>query len=239
MQPPKKALSTNNHTLLWTKGDLHTHYGVLKEKDIKKAKHTLTSHLGTVFHVFPPSFPDLLKKAQRGPQIILTKDIGLILTETSLTKTSTVLEAGSGSGFLTCHLARFVKKVISYDQREDFLIIAKNNAALFNFKNITFKQKNVYEGIDEKGLDVIVLDLPEPERALQHSYDALAIGGYLVCYLPNITQVMGLVKNAQPLFHTLKITELLERPWHVEEQRVRPMSQMIGHTGFLCFFRKV
>ena len=86
------------------------------------------------------NFLDSLRRIKRGPAIILQKDIGIILANTSITKNSKVLDAGSGSGVLTANLARFVKKVYSYDNRTDFLDIAKENAKRFGLKN--FKESH-------------------------------------------------------------------------------------------------
>ena len=52
---------------------------------------------------------------------MLEKDIGIILANTDINKNSIVLDAGSGCGVTTIFLAKFVKKVYSYDIRKDFL----------------------------------------------------------------------------------------------------------------------
>ena len=239
MEKIQKILFHDGHYFAWRKGDMHTEFGVIKETDLKKAKETIQSHLGKEFRIVEPGYNDLLHRAKRGPQIITPKDIGLILMSTDIDKKSTVLEAGSGSGFLTCALARFVKKVISYEKREDFHTIAKENAAFLDLKNITFKHKDITEGIEEKNLDLIVLDMPDPTKALEHAHKALKQGAYFITYLPTINQVDLFIKEAQKTFHLIRVTELLQRDWHVEEQRVRPQSQMIGHTGFLCILRKI
>ena len=83
-----------------------------------------------------------LKKIKRGPAILLQKDIGVVLGNASIDKESRVLDAGSGCGVLTCNLARFVKRVYSYDNRKEFLDIAKENAKNLLEKDsakITFK----------------------------------------------------------------------------------------------------
>ena len=52
--------------------------------------------------------------------------------------------------------------------------------------------RDVYEGIDETGLDRIVLDLPEPWQVLPHAEKALRPGGILCAYLPTINQTAQL-----------------------------------------------
>ena len=48
--------------------------------------------------------------------------------------------------------------------------------------------RDVYEGIEERGLDRIVLDLPEPWRVVPHAGCALRSGGLICAYLPTINQ---------------------------------------------------
>ena len=104
---------------------------------------------------------------------------------------------------------------------------------------VEIKNKDIYNGIDEKNVDLITLDLLEPWRALSHVLSSLKSGGFLVCYLPTITQVMELVKNLDNNFYLWKISEVLEREWTVDNLKVRPNNHMLGHTAFLAFARKI
>ena len=183
-------------------------------------------------------YPLLQKKLKRGPAIIIPKDIAIIISYTSLDKSSIVLDAGSGSGFLTCFLARFVKKVYSYDNRKEFLAIAKENAKMLGLKNIMFRNKDIYKEVKEKNLDLITLDLKEPRLALKNCYKALKQNGYLAIYLPNISQVQELIQKNK-LFKTIKVLETIERPWIVESRRLRPENVILGHTGFITILKKV
>ena len=108
----------------------------------------------------------LQKKFKRGPAVIIPKDIAIIIANTNLDKSSIVLDAGSGSGFLTCFLARFVKKVYSYDNRKEFLEISKSNAASLGLKNITFKLGDVHETIK-------ILKEQKRKPTLQHTCSLL------------------------------------------------------------------
>ncbi len=183
-------------------------------------------------------FLDLLKRIKRGPAIMLQKDIGAIIANTSIDKDSRVLDAGAGCGILTSNLARFVKKVYSYDVRKEFLDVAKFNVKHFNLKNVTFKNKDVYEEIKEKNLDLITLDLKEPWRALENAKAALKENGDLVIYSPQITQIIRVVKEIEG-FKVVKVLEVNERNWVVDEQRARPEHTGLLHTGFLLFLRKI
>ena len=233
----KKILTRENRTYFWSSGDLNTEFGLIKEKDIKKSKDRVFSNSKNEFKVFDASFTDKISKIKRGPAVILPKDVGLIITSTGINKNSKVLDAGTGSGVLSSYLSNFCKTVYSYEINREFYELAKKNFSDLNIKNIILKNKSVKD-IAEKDLDLIALDLPNPEIALESAYKSLKTGAFLVVYLPNITQVMDIVKKASE-FKLIKVVELIEREWHVESQRVRPHSLMIGHTAFLIFFRKI
>ncbi|MBS3149087.1 methyltransferase domain-containing protein [Candidatus Woesearchaeota archaeon] len=226
--------------ILIHKDDLHTNFGVIKDKDIKKAKNgsKVVSNIKEEFIVLEPSFDDLIKRIKRGPQIMITKDIGYILTNTGITKDSTVLEAGAGSGYLTSFLSIFCKKVISYERNKEFFKLVNENIKFIGLKNIEIKNKDVYKKIDEKELDLIILDLPEPWNAIENAFKALKKGYFLVCYLPTINQVIELLKKNKTFIH-VKTVEIIEREWQIDEGKVRPVSSIISHTGFMVFLRKI
>ena len=222
--------------------DFHCQYGFVKAKDLRKKDGSkVISNTNKEFTIFTPGFIDLYRRIKRGAQIVSLKDIGQIIAITGIGKNSVVVDAGAGSGALACFLAHLAKKVITYDIRDDFIEIVRKNKEFLSLKNLTIKNKNIYEGIDEKNVDLITLDLPEPWMAIDSCEKALKPGGFLVSYSPSIPQVTdfvnGIRKNKN--FVYLKTMELIQREWEVEERRVRPMTQGIGHTGFLVFVRRV
>ena len=184
------------------------------------------------------SFLENLRRIRRGPAIMLQKDIGVILANTSIDKKSVVLDAGSGCGVLSINLARFVKKVFSYDARNEFLEIAKENAKKFGIKNITFRNENIFENIKDKDLDLITLDLKDPWMALENLKKSLKKNRDLVVYLPNITQVHEFVNKLDSDFKLVKVIENIQREWVVDSIRARPEHHGLMHTGFLVFVRK-
>ena len=169
---------------------------------------------------------------------MLQKDIGIILANTSIDKKSIVLDAGSGCGVLSINLARFVKKVYSYDVRKEFLEIAKENSKNLGIKNIVFRNENVFENIRDKNLDLITLDLKDPWRALENCKKSLKKNGDLAVYLPNMTQVHEFVNKLDSDFKLEKVIEDIQREWIVDERRARPENIGILHTGFLVFVKK-
>lgn len=236
----KKILRHRDLEYFWESKDLHTHLGVLKEKDIKKAKDNVKTSKGVVFKVFEPRFTDLIKAMQRGPQMPFLKDVAIITFYSGITNQSLVVDAGSGSGLFAISLARIAKKVVSYERDKRFFGIAKKNASLFGAKNISFKYKDIYKGIAENKIDLVVLDLPEPWKVLKYADKKLKTGGCLAAYLPNISQTEKLIKAAYKYsFGLAKTVEIIEREWIVDEKRLRPSHRMYGHTAFLTFMRKL
>ncbi len=130
--------------------------------------------------------------------------------------------------------------MVGYEVRADFAKRAQANvaAALGAGASYRVELRDVYEGIAERGLDRIVLDLPEPWRVLPHSRGALRPGGILCAYLPSINQTVELRRALeQHRFGLCRTIEVLHRSWHIEYRSVRPDHRMVGHTGFITSAR--
>ncbi len=222
----------------WNQGDLHTLYGVVKEKDILLGGDVM-SHLGKKFLSFDAGFVDNILKLKKGPAFMTLKDIGVIISRIGICKESKIVEAGSGSGVLTSSLAQMSNHVTSYEYVQDHLNIAQKNLISLGLK-AELKLQDIYQGIDEKNIDVLILDLAEPWKVLEHGVKALKSGGIFVSFVPQITQVIQLVEESLKFsYYFEECVENLERSWYVEGKKVRPHNQMLGHTGFLVFLRKI
>ena len=127
-----------------------------------------------------------------------------------------------------------------YEIRDDFAQRAIKNVHGFLGEDVplTVEVRDVYEGIEERDLDRIVLDLPEPWRVVKHALESLRPGGILLAYLPTILQVGRLREElANAPFGMVESLEVLQRTWHVEGQSIRPDHRMVAHTGFLTHGR--
>ncbi len=224
---------------------LHTNFGTIDLAEIigKKSGDRVKSHMGKDFIVLKPSMVDYLQKIRRAPQIMLPKDAAQIVANTGVGPGSLVVDAGVGSGSLAIFLGNLVRpngRVVSYELREDFAKVARENIRMVGLDDIvTVKLKDVYEGIDENDVDLVSLDLPQPELALPHAERALKVGGYLSSYLPCVEQIQGLYAAFQNTsFGSFKTIECLVREMEVKKTCTRPSSRMIAHTGYLTFARK-
>lgn len=196
------------------------------------------------FWILTPSLLDKLHSLKRKAQIILPRDAAQIVLYCSIESGHRVLEAGIGSGALTIALANAVApngKVISYDNREDFIDHALKNLKTASVeKFVETKFKDITKGIKEKDLDAIILDIPNPWDAVKHAYKALKPGGYLCTYSPLTSQVENTVKEIKKQkFIEVKTIENIQREMVVSENGMRPSFDMLGHTGYLTFARKV
>ena len=226
-------------------GSFSTHAGTLPHADLIGRDEGIlvrTSH-GSRLRAVRPTLSDYILKMPRGAQVIYPKDIGPILVLADIFPGARLLEAGVGSGALSMALLRAVGpegSVAGYEIREDFASRALKNVESFlgPGQHYNVEIRDIYEGIDETGLDRIVLDLPEPWRVVKHATHALRPGGILVSYLPTIGQVARLREelDGSP-FGLAESLEVLQRTWHVEGQSVRPDHRMVAHTGFLTAAR--
>ena len=220
----------------------HTHAGIVAHDDLIGSAEgsTIVGNTGRRFLVVRPTLSDVVLKMPRGAQVIYPKDLGAILVQADIAPGVRVLEAGVGSGALSMTLLRSGADVVGYELREDFANRARANVVGLVGEDVPYRVelRDIYEGIDERGLDRIVLDLPEPWRVLPHAEVAMRPGGILCAYLPTINQTSQL-RNAleQSPFGMAVTLEVLHRTWHVEARSVRPDHRMVGHTGFLTTAR--
>ncbi|MDE0493157.1 MAG: tRNA (adenine-N1)-methyltransferase [Acidimicrobiaceae bacterium] len=226
--------------------EFHTHTGVIAHDEIIGAPEgsRLRSTRGSSFLALRPTLADAVLKMPRGAQVIYPKDIGPILMLADIFSGARVLEAGIGSGALSMALLRAGAVVTGYERREDFCARARANVERFcgaeALERYRTEVRDVYEGIDETGLDRVVLDLPEPWQVVPHASVALRPGGILLAYTPSIVQVQRLRRTLDDSpFDLHETVEVLQRGWHVEGDAVRPNHRMVAHTGFLTVSRLI
>ncbi len=183
--------------------------------------------------------PPHYRRLKRGPQVMLPKDIGMIITYTGIGKDSICVDAGTGSGWLAISLARITKEVTTYDNRDEFIRIAERNRDNEQLGNLIIKKGDVTKKIDENDVDLVTLDMPDSDKALKNACKALKEGGYVVGYMPHTEQVKKFVDTLNRLkFGNILTLETIVRDILVREQGVRPSTKGVWHTGYLVFAQK-
>ncbi|MFH0927174.1 MAG: rRNA adenine N-6-methyltransferase family protein [Candidatus Micrarchaeota archaeon] len=184
--------------------------------------------------------PKYLQNLKRGPQVILPKDAGMIISFAGICKESFVLNAGAGSGWLDVQIGRIAKKVVSYEKREEFAQIAQKNIAKAGLQNVEVRIRDVIEsGFDEKGADAAVLDMANSHLAVSHAISALKEDGVLVGYLPHTNQMQEFVLACESLgWADTYCVENILREMLVRPAGVRPENVGVMHTAYLVFARK-
>jgi len=226
--------------------DFQSDLGIITKEQLKNSSigDKLYSHLNKEFKIIKANTNDFIDLMDRRCSIIIQKDIGTVIAKTGIGNGDTILDAGTGAGAIALNFGNIVGKngkVYSYEIREDFSQIASKNIDSFNMSDIIeVKNKDNKEGIDEDNLDLIFLDLTKPYEIFEEVYESLKLGGHLAVYAPYINQAEISYRIAKKLdFSDLAIYETLERQIEVKSQGTRPMTRMVGHSGYLFFARKL
>lgn len=224
------------------RGDRLQHDHVIGQPDGARVE----SPRGRIYRVFAATLAQHALYMKRHATIIYPKDIAPILLWADIAPGQTVIEGGFGSGAMSMALLRALGptgRLVTYELRESAANTARKNVeALFGGPVPTHEVRiaDIYEGIPEREVDRIVLDVPEPWTVVPHAADALRDGGILVAYVPTTLQLQqfALAVREHPGFATTECLEILLRSWHVTRESVRPDQQMVGHTGFIAFSRR-
>lgn len=228
-----------------THEDLHTNHGYIKNEDIAMSNDgdVLETHMGHKFTLIKANLNDYIDLMERKCSIILPKDVGIINAYTGLGYGQKVVEAGTGSGATALYFANIVGakgEVYTYELREDFASIAAKNILEFCQKNVTVKNQDIKDGIEETSVDMVFLDLPQPWDVVEHASKSLKVGGYLAAYNPYIEAVITLNKVLKKYeFSDIKTVECILREIEIKTKGTRPKTRMTGHTGYLTFARRL
>ena len=240
-----------HYTMVLSPGsEFHTHRGAIAHDAVIGLPEgsVVKSANGDLFLVLRPLLVDYVLSMPRGAQLVYPKDAAQIVHEGDIFPGARVLEAGAGSGALSCSLLRAVGpggQVISYDVRADHAEHARRNVETF-FGCVPDNWRLVIGDVADADLpdgsiDRVVLDMLAPWEVLPAVAAALVPGGVLVAYVATTTQLSRVVEALREHggFTEPAAWESLVRPWHVVGLAVRPEHRMVGHTAFLVSARRL
>jgi tRNA (adenine57-N1/adenine58-N1)-methyltransferase len=236
--------------LLSAGGEFHTHRGAIAHDAVIGLPEgsVVKSANGDPFLVLRPLLVDYVMSMPRGAQLIYPKDAAQIVLEGDIFPGARVLEAGAGSGALTCSLLRAVGpegRVISYEVRADHAEHARRNVETFsgcvpdNWRLILSDVADT--DLPDGSVDRVVLDMLAPWEVLDTVSRVVVAGGVLIVYLATVTQLSKTVEalREQQCWTEPRAWETLQRGWNVVGLAVRPQHNMRGHTGFLVSARRL
>ncbi len=204
------------------------------------------THLGYKFVALEPTLSTKIRSRRifnYKTQIIYPRDWGLIIAFSNIRSGSKIIEIGTGSGAFTAFLSEIVGEkgyIWSYDVDIDRLKTARKNLEMMvSLKNYTLKLYTEVEGITERNVDTVFIDIPEPWLHIKNAWRSLKPGGFLVIYVPTFNQVKKtletLIKNA---FVDIKVIEGFTREIQYKPYAIRPEMKGYLFSAFIIFSRK-
>ncbi|CAI4221380.1 unnamed protein product [Auanema sp. JU1783] len=163
---------------------------------------------------FPSHHYAEAKKKWLGSQLIVEPTILRVLANGDLIKGRRVLDAGCGSGIVTCKLLEWgAKEVVGFDKSSDMVAKCKAN---YQNENLSFVQSSLNDFEYEDGkfdvaVSFFVLQFVETEvleDSIKNIYDALNDDGIFVGIIPNgVPDYNPIAEEGQKFGAACEVTE--------------------------------
>ena len=207
-------------------GEFHTHRGSLKHDELIGAPEgsVVLAAGGTAYVALRPLLADYTLAMKRGAALIYPKDAAQILAYADIFPGARVLEAGAGSGALSCWLLRAIGpsgQLISFERRADFAKIAQANVEKYfgglpaqwrlrvgdfsvpgtpEFSRTTLPDSPalpapVAPGDEPGTYDRVLLDMLAPWECVADAARSLIPGGLVCAYVATTTQLSRVVEE--------------------------------------------
>ena len=151
------------------------------------------------------AFADINVPLGDGQCMMSPKIEGFMLQALAIKHTDSVLEIGTGSGFITALLAKSAYSVLSVDIRADFLERAGERLAALNIENVNLEKRDAIN-TEVNGLPYDVIAITGSVIAVpEHWQKQLSIGGRLFA-----------IVGESPVMEAQLITRVSENEWQVE-----------------------
>ncbi len=232
--------------------EFHTNHGAILHNELLGQPQGITvkSTGNMTYLALKPLLTDFVLSMPRGAAVVYPKDAAAIVGFADIFPGAVVVEAGVGSGALSCSLLRAIGTsghLYSYERREDFARVAIKNVSNFfgqapDTWTVTVGDLQDQVGaLAESSVDRVVLDMLAPWECITHIARILKPGGVAIFYVATTTQMSRVVEDLRldKRWTDPHAQELIQRPWHVEGLAVRPNHRMQGHTGFLVTCRRL
>ena len=155
---------------------------------------SITSSAGGEYLVFRPLLSEFVVSMPRGAAVVYPKDAAQIVAMADIFPGARVVEAGVGSGALTCSLLRAVGPhglVSSYERRNEFAEVAVANVdQFFDGRHPAWRLTvgDLVEKLDDEDVDRVVLDMLAPWECVDRVAEVLTPGGLVCAYVATTTR---------------------------------------------------
>jgi len=227
---------------------ISTHYGDIRHDQIigLNPGSIVRSNIGYAFIALKPNLYSKIKNSKSfkfATQIIYPRDWGLIIAFSNIQNGSKIIELGTGSGALTLFLSNVIGPsghIWSYDINPERLRIAERNLKeLAVFQNYTLKVYEPSKGVEERDVDVVFIDIPEPWSVIKDAWYALSPSGFLIVYIPTFNQLQRVIQEViRHGFVDLKVIEGFTREIQWKPYAIRPHLESYVFSAYLLFSRK-
>lgn len=126
---------------------------------------------------------------------------GRMLQALAIRESDTILEVGSGSGYITACLASLGKQVLSIDIDEEILDFARQNVANAGLSNVDFQLANALS------------------TEFQDRYDVIAVTGSVPAIPDNLKQALNqngrmfIIEGRPPVMQAMLVTRTGDNEW--------------------------
>ena len=243
------------HRLVLAAGkSFHTHRGALQHDDLigQPEGSLVTSAGGTAYIALRPLLADYTVSMARGAAVVYPKDAAQIVGLADIFPGARVVEAGAGSGALSCWLLRAVGEngcLTSFERRPEFAEIAAANVRAVLRRAASGLAAGRRSSWTLPGWPARTWPTPTGSCWIcsrRGSWRARQPGccGPAACSAAYVTTTTQLARTVSALrdqgnFAEPAAWETLQRGWHVDGLAVRPEHRMVGHTGFLVTARRL
>ncbi|NPB05359.1 MAG: methyltransferase type 11 [Aquificae bacterium] len=216
--------------------------GVLHYKDLVGKPFGIT--VGEL-QIFKPTLEEIiLYGIRRETQIVYPKDTFYAAHKLDLREGKKVLEFGTGSGATALVFSSAVGpsgKVYTFEREERIYRVAKKNLERFApYDNVVlFNEPFSPERVGEVEFDAAFVDVREPWPFVEAVWSVLKPSAPVGFLLPTANQVQELLRHLRPFFGDVEVVEILTRPYKPNPDRFRPEDQMVAHTAYLLFAKKL
>ncbi len=184
-----------------------------------------------IFRTRKSTLADVSMSIERGPQIVLPKDVSQIGFELDLPLCGSMLEIGGGAGgFSILAALMFRTRVVSYELDEEYYRLMKKNIRRFEVEHMIEVNNVDGKSADINSFESIFIDNPEPWNFLDIELEG---NKKIASILPTYSQAERFSRFLIEKNFLVSVHELIDIPIQLSSMGMRPETSFLYHTGFI------